>query len=249
MARNKSLIVAVTNLKYAMRVKMVNRLVIGMAIAGPLSVTFMLVGMAFYFPRGDPLLAMIISTGSTLLPIFAMLIAMSLSANAIVGEREENTLEVLLCTPITDRELLLGKTLSSFIPAFLVLYFSALTASLLTHAILLFSGEPPILFPDLPGLLLIFGTGPLMILAVISVMIIISGRASRVYAAYQAAAPLLLVFMIPLFAPIILFSGIPNPIVLWLTQIATFIFAAGFAVITWVIAVKRFDRDTMISRI
>jgi ABC-type Na+ efflux pump permease subunit len=52
--------------------------------------------------------------------IIPLLVSSVIAANSIVGEKERGTLETLLYTPVTNRELVLAKLLSSFIPALAV---------------------------------------------------------------------------------------------------------------------------------
>ncbi len=56
----------------------------------------------------------------TFVPLFMVLPLMAASiiaANSVVGEKEHKTLETLLYTPISNRELILAKLLGAFIPA------------------------------------------------------------------------------------------------------------------------------------
>ena len=59
----------------------------------------------------------------TLLPLFMVLpimVSSVIGANSVVGEKERRTLETLLYTPVTNRELILAKLLGAFIPAVVV---------------------------------------------------------------------------------------------------------------------------------
>jgi ABC-2 type transport system permease protein len=51
-----------------------------------------------------------------------VLVPAALAAYAVVGERLQGTLEPVLSTPVTSRELLLGKALAAFVPAVVVAY-------------------------------------------------------------------------------------------------------------------------------
>ncbi len=56
----------------------------------------------------------------TFIPLFMvvpLMVSSIIAANSIVGEKERKTLETLLYTPITNRELMVGKFGASFIPA------------------------------------------------------------------------------------------------------------------------------------
>jgi len=54
------------------------------------------------------------------LPFFMLIpvmVSSIVAANAVVGEKERKTLETLLYTPVTNREFVVAKTLSAFVPA------------------------------------------------------------------------------------------------------------------------------------
>jgi ABC-2 type transport system permease protein len=52
--------------------------------------------------------------------VVPLMVASVIAADAFAGEKERRTLEALLFTPTTDRELLLGKLLAGFVPAMAV---------------------------------------------------------------------------------------------------------------------------------
>jgi ABC-type Na+ efflux pump permease subunit len=52
--------------------------------------------------------------------IIPLMISSMIAANSVVGEKERGTIETLLYTPITNRELVFGKLLGSFLPAVVV---------------------------------------------------------------------------------------------------------------------------------
>lgn len=58
--------------------------------------------------------------------IIPVMLASIIASNSIVGEKERKTLETLLYSPITNREFLVGKLLSAFIPAVLITFASFL---------------------------------------------------------------------------------------------------------------------------
>ncbi|MGO9387130.1 MAG: ABC transporter permease subunit [Methanobacterium sp.] len=57
--------------------------------------------------------------------ILAAVVPVAVASYSIVGEKLEKTLEPLLATPLTDGEIILGKTLSVFIPCILATYLGA----------------------------------------------------------------------------------------------------------------------------
>lgn len=52
--------------------------------------------------------------------IIPVLVSSIIAANSVVGEKERGTLETLLYTPVTNKELIFAKLLSSFVPAIIV---------------------------------------------------------------------------------------------------------------------------------
>jgi len=64
------------------------------------------------------------AVGGALLTFFfvPLILPATLSAYAVIGERDQQTLEPVLSTPVTREELLLGKALAALIPTTLVSY-------------------------------------------------------------------------------------------------------------------------------
>ncbi|RDE14140.1 MAG: hypothetical protein C4K48_07425 [Candidatus Thorarchaeota archaeon] len=250
MALHKSMLVARADLKMAMKVSYVKYGLIAIVSLGPI----MLVGLVFLIALLDPAtaaatLTMMDPLLSPMLGILAIIPASLISANALVGEREQSTLEPLLCTPLTDRELLIGKALSSLIPAITLLLGSILITEISTIMILLYVGAEVVLFPGVASLFLLLTAGPTLILAIVSVMILISGRVKRVYEAYQTSGATVFIFVIPMMLPMVSMdaSGNVDMNLVWLSNIVTFLVCLLLALITWALAIGRFNRDKMVS--
>lgn len=252
MPRSKSMIVAMADFKMAMQLRLVKGGLVMAGAFGPVMV-ILLAGLPLAFippgPDAELLLLLFSPMSASMLAMFSIIPATMIAANALVGEREQNTMEPLLCTPLTDRELLWGKTLSSFIPSMILLLGGVIVSEIVVNILLLAFGHAPRLFPDLPGLFLVLGSGPIILLVVTSVMIIISGKVTRVYEAYQASGAVVMIFMIPMFIPMMsIESGYYDPTITWLTNLVIFLFSLLMAAITWMIALNRFNRDNMISQ-
>lgn len=67
--------------------------------------------------------------------ILATVIPLALASYSMIGEKVEKTLEPLLATPLTDGEIILGKTLSAFIPSLLAVYLGAVVFMILIDII------------------------------------------------------------------------------------------------------------------
>jgi uncharacterized membrane protein YhaH (DUF805 family) len=80
-------------------------------------------------------------------------------------------------------------------------------------------------------------------------MILISGRVKRVYEAYQTSGAVVMVFIIPMMLPIMTMgaTGIVDMNSVWMWNIITFLISLVLAASTWALAVRKFNRDTMIS--
>ncbi len=250
MARSKSMIVALADIRMALKLRMVKWGLVLSAAFGPLMTIGLVAGPALVFtgPELEMMTAILMPMAAAMLAMFCVIPATMISANALVGEREQSTLEPLLCSPLTDRELLWGKTLSSVLICGAILIVSVLASTIGIAAILLGAGKQLIIFPDLPGLFMLAVVAPIVLFAVVSLMIIISGRVQRVYEAYQLSGAIIMIFMIPMMAPIVSTqSGTVEPSAIWMWNIISFLIAVVLAVITWAVAFKQFNRDKMIS--
>lgn len=247
----KSITVAKTDFKNALDLRFVKMGLIMSAGFGPVMNILLVVPIVALVPPSE--MALVMGIIGPMVPamigIFAIIPTTMISANALVGEREQNTLEPLLCTPLTDRELLLGKTFSGAIPSLIILVTSTVASVVGVAIITVAMGLPMLIILDLPGIFLLATAVPLMIFAVVAVMIIISGRVTRVYEAYQMTSVIILVFMIPMILPMMgLETGVSTDLV-WFSNITTLIIAALLFVIGWALALKLFNRDKLVSMV
>jgi len=250
MSLQKSILVARADLKMAMKVNMVKYGLILIAAIGPVMLIATVLLIALTAPTvAGATLAMIDPLLSPMIGIVAIIPASLISANALVGEREQNTLEPLLCTPLTDRELLVGKLLSSFIPSIALLLGSILITEVSTIFILMYVGSEIVLVPGISSLFLLLTAGPTIILAMVSLMILISGKVKRVYEAYQTSGATVMLFILPMILPMISMDATGNVDMnlVWFSNFVTLLIAVLLAVITWALAIGRFNRDKMVS--
>lgn len=121
-----------------------------------------------------------------------------LASYSLVGEKIERSLEPLLATPITDKELLLGKSIGAFIPPVGAIYIGSVVfmalANLVTHNTLGY-----LYFPNWTiGLILLLVT-PLSAILGVEWSVIVSSRASDPRAAQMQgifiALPLLAIYV------------------------------------------------------
>ncbi|MHA1960226.1 MAG: ABC transporter permease subunit [Candidatus Thorarchaeota archaeon] len=249
MVLSKSMIVAKADLRMAMKVRFVKYGIMALPALGPIMGIAMIGLPALLDPSiFDVLIPIMVPIMSTMLAGLSIVPAAMLAANSFVGEREQNTLEPILCTPLSDNELLLGKTLSAFIPSMAILAGATIATSVGSNIFVVMAGRAPILIPDIPGLFLIGVVAPLMNLAVVSVMVIISGRVSRVYEAYQMVSVLVIIMFIPMFGSFTgIESGVPDPNAAWFANFVTFLIVLALMGVTLALAWTRFNRDKLVS--
>ncbi len=72
---------------------------------------------------------------SIFLIVGAAFVPLGIASYTIVGEKLEKSLEPLLASPITDGEILLGKTISAFIPTLLAMYAGAIAFMVWTNIV------------------------------------------------------------------------------------------------------------------
>jgi ABC-2 type transport system permease protein len=126
--------------------------------------------------------------------IMPMMFSSIIAAESFAGEKERKTLESLLYTPATDRELFLGKTLAAVIPAIVISWFSflvyTLVVNLFTNGIM---GK--VWFPLEGWYPLVFLVTPAI--AVLGTMgtVLVSARVNTFMEAYQSGASLVLLVL------------------------------------------------------
>jgi ABC-type Na+ efflux pump permease subunit len=110
----------------------------------------------------------------------------TIAAYSLVGEKLERSLEPLLATPVTDGEILLGKSIAAFIPPMAAIYIGAavfmVLIDVLTHQTLGYW-----YFPNWTIGLILLLVAPLSAILSIEMNVIVSSRASDVRAAQLQA--------------------------------------------------------------
>jgi len=117
----------------------------------------------------------------------------AIAAYSLVGEKVEKSLEPLLATPITDGELLLGKSIAAFLPPIVAIYISAaifmVFINILTHQTLGYS-----YFPNWTMGIILLLVAPLSAILSVQASVIISARASDVRSAQLLGGLMMLPF-------------------------------------------------------
>lgn len=165
----------------------------------------------------------------------------AVAADSFVGEKERETLEPLLATPITNRSLFVGKLISAVVPAVLGTWLGVLLFSLFV-ALSRSPFYPPFLLSDADWAFSALVIAPLMATLAAGIAALISTRVSSYRAAYQLNGLVVL--------PVILVL-IPQSVVLFvfshnsLQVIATILAVLDLLVVFW--AVNVFDRERLLG--
>ncbi|WP_166866543.1 ABC transporter permease subunit [Salinibacterium sp. ZJ70] len=114
-----------------------------------------------------------------------------IASSSFVGEKERRTLEGLLYTPLTNRELVLAKVLVSVIPAVIVSWAAFVIYALIVNVL----GNPVIgdaFFPTATWILMILLLVPLVAILSTSLTVAVSGRATTMQGAQSVAVIIVL---------------------------------------------------------
>lgn len=108
--------------------------------------------------------------------IVPVMVSTVIAANSFAGEKERRTLEGLLYTPLTDAELVVGKIAASFLPAVAFAWICFAVYAVLVNVL----GAPIVgemFFPTANWWALMFLLVPAVSLLVISIVVLVSGKA------------------------------------------------------------------------
>lgn len=130
-----------------------------------------------------------------------LIVATVIAADSFAGERERGTLEALLHTPTTDRQLLAAKFLAAWLPAMSVSLVGFAIYSVLAN-VLSWPTVGRIFFPSPTWLLLAFWVTPGMAALGLGIMVIASSRVHSLQAAHQVGSLVVLPIVLLLIAQI-----------------------------------------------
>jgi ABC-2 type transport system permease protein len=101
-----------------------NRFIAGTMAVMPVAFMILPVITIFKLPANAPAARLDTSIGLSLLYLLLIpaLVPAVVASYAVVGEREQGTLEPVLTTPVRPAEFLLGKALAAFLPSMLISY-------------------------------------------------------------------------------------------------------------------------------
>lgn len=118
--------------------------------------------------------------------VVPLTIASAVGATAVVGERERGTGEFLAHSPVTEREIYVGKLIASLVPAFVATVVGFGVYSLVVNVIV-GPGVGGWFFPTVEWLVLILWVVPPFLAMALSVILMISARVRSAAAAQQAS--------------------------------------------------------------
>jgi ABC-type Na+ efflux pump permease subunit len=133
--------------------------------------------------------------------IIPLMVASVIAADSFAGERERRTLEALLYTPTTDRELFVGKLLSAWLPAILVAL-----AGFLLYTVMANAAAWPVIgrifFPNWMWVVLVLWVAPAAAGLGLSTMVLVSARAQGFQDAYQTGGMIVLPILLLVFGQV-----------------------------------------------
>jgi len=165
-----------------------------------------------------------------------------IAPSSIIMEKENNTLEPLLATPIKTSELLLGKTLASLVPSFIIstICFVILTVTVDISALVKLGYAP---LPTFEWLIVAFILSPIISFIITMASIIVSSKTTDIKSAQGIGALVIL--------PIYLVIGLQLAGIFLLnnTYLLTgcLILLALCPLVLW-LAVKVFDRENILTK-
>jgi len=175
--------------------------------------------------------------------IIPVMVASITASSSFVGEKERRTIEGLLYTPITDRELVLAKALVSVIPSVLLTWASFLLYTVLVNAL----GAPlmgGLFFPTWTWAIIILALVPIVAFLATSLIVAVSGRSTTMQGAQGSA-------MLIVFPVIALVVGQATGLLLF--DIAIAILASAILLVidvaVFMVAVGRFQRERIVTRL
>ncbi len=174
--------------------------------------------------------------------IVPLMVASVIAADSFAGEKERKTLEALLYTPTTDRELFVAKLMAAWVPAIAV----ALGGFVLYGLVANLAAWPVmgrVFFPNLMWIILAFWVAPAVAGLGLGTTVLVSSRVSTFQEAYQMGSVIVMpvvLIMIGQASGVIYFSP-------WLVLLMGAVFWAMDAGILW-FGSRSFRRTELMAR-
>ena len=139
---------------------------------------------------------------ATFFLIVPLMVCSVIAADSFAGEKERKTLEALLYTPTTDRELYVAKLLGPWLASIAVSLLSWMLYALVINLLAAGDVGRPIALTPL-WLLILFWLGPAFGALAISVLVVVSARVRGFQEAYQLGGAIVLPVVILLVAQLL----------------------------------------------
>jgi ABC-2 type transport system permease protein len=123
--------------------------------------------------------------------ILPLMVSSVIAADSFAGEKERKTLEALLYTPTTDRELFMAKLLSAWLPALGVAWGGFVLYTIVAN-VAAWSAMGRVFFPNLMWFVLALWVAPAVAGLGLGVTVLVSARAQGFQDAYQMGAMVVL---------------------------------------------------------
>jgi len=137
------------------------------------------------------LYAMFVYFFAPLFLIIPVLVSSVIASNSFAGEKERKTIEGLLYTPVTDKELIIGKILFSLVPAVIISWLCFIIYSVIVN-VLCFKLFHNIFFPTPTWIIMMLGLVPAISFISLALIIFVSQKANSVWEAQQISVVLIL---------------------------------------------------------
>lgn len=147
--------------------------------------------LAIYTPLQQVVVLALVYFLAPMYLIVPLMVATVIAADSFAGEKERKTLEALLYTPTTDRELLLGKLLAAWLPAVAVGLVGFLLYAVVAN-VAAWTVMQQIFFPNFMWLILALWVAPAVAGLGLLATVLISARAEGFQDAYQMSAIIVL---------------------------------------------------------
>lgn len=175
--------------------------------------------------------------------VIPVMIASITASSSFVGEKERRTIEGLLYTPLSNRELVLAKVLGSVIPSVLLTWVAFIVYTIIVNALgsKLMGG---IFFPTWTWAVIIVALVPLVGFLATSLVVAVSGRSTTMQGAQGTA-------LFAVFPILGLVVSQATGLMLFDVTIALIAAAVLVAidVAVFIFVVARFDRERIITRL
>jgi ABC-type Na+ efflux pump, permease component len=220
-----------------------NKFVVGSMIVLPLVFIVIPIGNIVSLKAGTSEEAIKSVLGGASLTFFLvpLLLPSVIAGYAVVGEREQGTLEPVLSTPLRERELVIGKALAAIVPSVVIAYvlFAAYVIVISAFAI----PEVSNLVRQSSQLLAVILFAPLLSTFAIWVGLAISVRSSDIRVAQQLSA----LAMLPMLGLLALFTfRVVAPSIS--VAVIGAVLLLAFDAVAWRVVSAMFDRERMLTR-